>query len=64
MPVALLHLPPAFHPLVFGDVACEHLPPPLLQHVRERQRGHDGQRLLQEEVDLRFCRQKYLGILF
>lgn len=50
----LLHLPPLLHPFVLGDVSCEHLPPPLLQHVGERQRGHNGERLFQQEVDLGF----------
>lgn len=59
--VTLLHLPPALHPRVLGDAVCEHLPPPLLQHVGEGQRGHNGQCLLQQEVDLRFYRKKRIA---
>lgn len=51
----LLHLPPAFHPLILADVPGKHLPPPFLQHVGEGKCGHNGERLLQEEVNLRFC---------
>ena len=54
----LLHLPPGLHPFILGDVPCEHLPPPLLQHVGERQSGHNGERLFKQEVDLNVCEAK------
>lgn len=54
----LLHLPPLLHPFVLGDVPGEHLPPPLLQHIGEGQRGHNGERLFQQEVDLGFWKQR------
>lgn len=54
--LGLLHLPPALHPFILADVPCKHLPPPFLQHVGEWQRGHDGECLFQQEVDLGFCK--------
>lgn len=52
----LLHLPPLLHPFILTDVPCKHLPPPFLQHVGERQCGHNGERLFQQEVDFGFCK--------
>lgn len=52
----LLHLPPALHPFILGDIFCKHLPPPFLQHVGERKCGHDGECLFQQEVDFCFCK--------
>lgn len=54
----LLHHPPAFHPFILSDVLRKHLPPPFLQHVGKRKRGHDGERLFHQEVDLCFCKDK------
>lgn len=62
--LCLLHLPPALHPFILGDVPCKHLPPPFLQHVGERQCGHDGERLFQQEVDLRFWQGKTHNIVY
>ncbi len=56
--ICLLHLPPPLHPLILGNAPIKHLPPPFLQHVSERQCGHDGECLFQQEVDLSFYEAK------